>query len=37
MDLGAATKLYRMGIMWTTWSKGTFIIPMAIIATTTVR
>ena len=37
MDLGAAAKMYRMGITWTTWSKGTSIILMAIIATTTAR
>jgi hypothetical protein len=36
-DLSAATKLYRMGITWTTWSKGTFIILMAVIAMTTAR
>ena len=37
MDLGADTKPYLMGITWTTWSKGTFIIHMATIATTTAR
>jgi hypothetical protein len=37
MDLVADTKPFRMAITWTTSSKGTFIILMAIIATTTAR
>jgi hypothetical protein len=37
MDPVADTKPFRMAITWTTWSKGTFIILMAIIATTMAR
>jgi hypothetical protein len=37
MDQDAATKLYRMGITWTTWSRGIFITLMAAIATIMVR